>query len=278
MRILKINNFIKEEVQDFLNEKEYADEDFINLNDISLVEEYNKLNQQLFDNILPRVPLSWNTRKTSFGVVISQRNARTGEIRIKVLEISKFYKITYRQFKNTLAHEMIHIKQLSSGEIGNHGYTFDREARRINGMNLGFDITARSTEHVNVSDQVKGRKLIVMILEFDRRYYICVTTPDVYLLDSDFFFKYIKSLVNNGRYGTADITVIESENPELKRYRIIRSFKRGYAYYPLSDELLEQLLEDKIIKQIRIRKGVPTEMSEEVNPSSSGKWINMEIS
>jgi hypothetical protein len=240
-------SIINEVVDGFINEiNEYGDEDIINTNDIDFQHEYSKLNQQLFNNELPEVPLKWDNRKASLGHVNSLRNRLTGQIKINYLALSAFYKISYRQFKNTLAHEMIHVKQISRDGRGNHGYSFSREADRINAMGLGYAITEVNTERTVVSDETKTKTLIGMIFNIDGRYYLNVTTPSVYQTESDFVFNLFQRLVDNRKYREVEITAVESQNPQLMGYRISRSFKRGFTYSVLPDELLEQLLDDKI--------------------------------
>lgn len=272
-------SIINEVVDNFINEiKEYGDEDIISTNNIDFQHEYSKLNQQLFNNELPEVSLRWDNRKTSLGHVHSFINRFTGERRIDYLALSAFYKTSYRQFKNVLAHEMVHVKQLSRGEKGNHGYSFSREADRINAMGIGYAITEVNTEKTVVSDETKAKTLIGMIFNIDGRYYLNVTTPSVYQAESDFVFNLFQRLVDNRKYREVEITAVESRNPQLMAYRISRSFKRGFTYSQLSDELLEQLLDDKIIKNVKIKSGVPMAVSEDIEQSNSaGAWEEEDI-
>ena len=279
----RLISIINEEVGGFLTE--YADEDIIDTKNINLQQEYDRLNQQLFGDALPKIPLQWSNRKTSLGHVNSIRNRYTGEAKIRHLALTAFYKTPYRVFKDTLAHEMIHVKQISSGERGSHGWSFIREANRINGMGLGYHITETNTEKLDMSDRTKanmagkGKTLIAMIFDIDGKYYLNVTTPNVYQAESDFIFNLMERLVNRGKYGSIEVTVVESQNPALLTYRISRSFKRGYTYSPLNDELLEQLLNEKIIKSIKIKRGVPMQVSEDIQSSNvAGAWEEEEIS
>lgn len=279
----KLISIISEEVRDFLNEIEYQDEDIINTKDINLQNEYDKLNRQLFNNELPKLPLEWSNRKVALGHVRSLINRRTGEQKLVSLAMSTFFKTSYRQFKNTLAHEMIHVKIISSGKHdygGKHGYLFFDEARKINGMGLGYNITEKNTEEIEMSDQAKAnaKTLIAMIFNFDGRYFLNVTTLNTYQAESDFLFNFIEKLVNRGKYGSAEITVVESKNPQLMSFRISRSFKKGFSYSPLSDKLLEQLLDEKIIKNIKIKRGMPISVSEDIKyPDNSGDWEILDI-
>jgi len=271
----KLKLIISEEYNNFIHE-DYADEDIIDTNDINLQQEYDRLNQMLFGGTLPRVPLRWGKTKRSLGYVSSLRNRFTGEIQIKNLQISAFNKMPYNVFKNVLAHEMIHVKQLSGGEVGGHGHSFYSEMRRINNMGLGFEIDVRSTDNLSISDEVKGnmKPVIGLILNLDGKYFLAVTSPRVYQTEGDYVYKLFDSLVNNRfKYRTVEITVVESTNPELLKYQMKRSLVRGISYGPLSDELLEQLLDEKILKNVKIERGKPQVVSE-----NEGEWEEMIIS
>lgn len=269
---------INEELNGILNEREYSDEDIVETRDIDFQREYDKLNQQLFDNKLPKVPLKWSNTKRALGHVRSLHNRYTGEQRIEFLALSGFFKTPYKLFKNVLAHEMIHVEQISVfKERGNHGWSFMKEADRINGMGLGYKISEVNTERVGMSDQAMAKAgaktMIALIFNINGKYHLSVTTPKVYHSDSDYLFNFLERLVNRGKYNSIELTVVESTNPELAGNRIARNLKGGFSYTPLSDEFLEQLLEGNIIKNIKIKRGAPMEISEENLPSSSfGEW------
>ncbi len=280
MAIPKLISIISEEVNNFLNEIEYRDEDIINADSINLQHEYDKLNQQLFNNELPKILLRWSNRKTSLGHVSYVRNRLTGRTeKINGLSMSLFYETPYRIFKSTLAHEMIHIFELTHNERGSHGYFFQREARRINNMNLGFNITATNTEHLEMTSKTmanaitKRKTLIAMIMNIDGKYYINVTTPSVYQAESDSVFSMYEKFVNAGKYRNVEITVVESENPALMQYPISRTFKRRISYSALNDELLGSLLDEKILKNIKFKRGVPMSVSEDIESSDN----NLEV-
>jgi hypothetical protein len=271
-------SIIKEEVSGFLNELE--NEDIVDVNTLNLQAEYDKLNELLFGGSLSRVPMKWDNSKTHLGVVSSLRNRLTGEMRVVSLAMSKYYKTNYRQFKNTLAHEMIHVKQIFTEGSANHQWSFYSESRRINGMGLGFHITPKNTEEIQMSDTVKGnaKTLVAIIFDIDGQYYLSVTTPSVYASDFDFLVNYYQREVNRGKHRKVEISVVESRNPELMGKRILRSFQRSFSFIRMPEGLFEQLLNDKIIKSVKITRGVPAEVSEEVLPNANaGEWEKIEI-
>lgn len=279
---MKLLLIINEELNSLLNE--IADEDIVDSRNINLQKEYDELNQLLWDGKLPKVPLIFDSKKRGYGRVNALINRRTGEIAIQHLAISTLYKFTYRQFKNILAHEQIHVYQNGvMRERGGHGYDFERQARRINGMGLGFEITARNGEDFEVSDQAKAafskRKLIAIILNLDGEYNLVVTTPNTYNAEFDFLVNIFEGAVNRrGKYRSVEITVIETSSPEILGVSVAKSFKRSISSRPISDRLLETLLNDNIIKEIKIKRGVPVSMSEEKIPGNdSGAWEEIEI-
>jgi len=271
---MKINNIINEELDKILQESEYQPEDVINPENISLYNEYNELNQQLFNNDLPKINLLWGNRKTSLGHVSAMIHRITREAEIKNLTISKFFKITYQIFKDTLAHEMIHIKLINSREHNRndaHGRPFLREARRINDMGLGFNISISNEDHFKIRGNGKTKTVIAIMLNIDNKEYFLVTTPKTFAADGAQLFRIFAGSVHRGRYRNIDITAVESNNPELLGYTISRSFKRGVRYSPLPDELRNELLQDRVIKKISFPSD-NNEIDESENPNDAENW------
>jgi hypothetical protein len=280
---MKLLSIINEELNSLLNE--IADEDIVDSRNINLQQEYDDLNQLLWDGRLPKVPLKFDPSKKGYGRVNALINRYTRQISVQYLAISNLYKFTYRQFKNIMAHEQIHVYQNAvKQERGGHSWDFEREARRINGMGLGFEITARNGEDIPVSDQAKAgfkKKLIAIVLNFDGEYNLVVTSPNTYNAEFDFLVGIFEGAVNRrGKYRNVEITVIETSSPELLGFPVAKSFKRSISSRPISDRLLETLLNDNIIKEIKIKRGVPVSMSEEVIPGTEqkgGEWEEIEI-
>lgn len=276
-----LKSLIQEEVAKFISETfEHTDDELVGRQNINLQQEYDKLNQLLFEGKLPRVPLKWDNSKRRLGVVNSMRNRFTGEMKVIGLGMSGFYKINYRKFKDTLAHEMIHVWQVVTGRGGSHGWDFHSEARRINGMGLGFAITEKNNEEIPVSDRAatNAKTLIAIIYEIDGEFFLSVTTRNVYDTEFDFIIGFYQRAIDRGQVRNVEITVVESKNPQLLGKRILRTVRRGFSYSRLSDTLLAELLEDNIINSVRIKKTVPAGVSEEVLPGNPGDWEMIEIS
>lgn len=274
---MKIKDIIWEELKSFLNEM-LGDDEIANKTNIDLYEEYNRTNKELFNNQLPEVPMKWDNTRRRLGVVKSQRNAITGEARVISLGISVFYNSSYKQFKDTLAHEMIHVKQiLVTKEGGNHGISFHREADRINRMGLGYNIDVRESGERELSSSVRGKSLIGIIIEADGEFFLNVTTRKVF--DAEFetqLVTYYQRQVNKGSNKNVEITVVESTNPELLKARQTRTYRRGFSYMRLKNELLEDLLDDNIIRTVKFTPNQPAMVAEE--QENSGEWVTSIIS
>lgn len=274
-----IKSIIAEEYQT-LQEHSYQDEDIIDPTRIDLVGEFNKLNTQLFGDEVPKVPMKWSNRKGNLGHVSARINRLTNDAEIKHLAISSFHAMPYMIFKNTLAHEMIHVLLLSNGRHDPHqphGYAFHDEGRRINNMGLGYNITTSSEAQLGISDAAKqkanGKTFICMVLEIDGKTFLNVTTERVYEAEGQNVFDLFQKLVNRGKYREVDITVVESTNPELLKYRVTRTFKRGLSYAPVEYELLDDLLTGDTIRSEEIRN----DMSESEHVDDAANWIDVTI-
>lgn len=273
---MNIDSIIYEELYKLLKESDYQDNDIIDPTKISLTDEYSKLNGDLFGNTLPRISMRWSNRKGNLGHVKALFNRLTREAKIEYLAISSFHAMPYRIFKDTLAHEMIHIKLLTYGGHDRrdpHDYNFMKEANRINGMGLGYNITKSSEEKLGISNTVSNNKLLVgIMLNIDGTNYLSVTTPNVFKAEGELILKSFKNSVERGRYKRVEITVVESKNVQMLKYRIGRTFRRGFSYAPLSDELLNELLQDKILLKLEFELGGEHKISETENPNAAGNW------
>ena len=233
-----------------LEAKEHQDDEMIDFNEISLQQEYDKLNALLFNNELKTVPMKWNNRRTAGGAVRAFRNSAWDDIRIRELAISKFLEIPYKLFKDVLAHEMIHVKFLQDGNFKEgHGYGFQAEMHRINNMGLGFNITTKmeNTDVFNVSKhmQTNQKELIAILTNTNKdKNRLTVTTPSVWDRDGHVLETFYKKLVRIGKYSEMESTVIKTNNPRLIRYPKKRTFARGVSYSIIDDDFAKELLED----------------------------------
>ena len=152
---------------------DHTDEEMVTFANIDLRHEFDKLNNMLFNGDLTSIPLAWSNTKAKYGHVKYQYSrANRLPLRIHGLFITKFFKITYKKFKDILAHEMIHVKNIQDSMRTNtprykgdaHGVEFFRELNRINAMGLGFNVTDKEYDSHDVSDNVKGKEMYVGVL------------------------------------------------------------------------------------------------------------------
>ena len=258
----RLIEIIKEEIEEIIISEEYQDDNIINFDDINLQQEFNKINAEIFNNNVPVVPLKWSKRKTALGHVRSRVNRATREIISVELWISTFFAVTHQQFKNVMAHEMIHVL-LNDEDMLNmydpHGFEFMKQANRINEMGLGYNITKTNGEDLAVSDKTLERTAnkprIVIIFDLDGKFFIATTTRAVYERDFESLARLFENVIKRGKYSRVELNVVESTNPQLLKFPQQRSFVRSVSYGPVSDELLGELLDDNIIKTVTLEKG-----------------------
>jgi hypothetical protein len=233
--------------------KEHADDEVIDFNEINLQHEFDKLNDLLFNGELYPIDLMWNRTRSAHGQVKAQKYRSTGKIVIKSLSISKFLAITYRHFKNVLAHEMIHVSLLQKNINAGHDYRFVREMDRINNMNLGFNVTIKADSSAfELSKEVmnKRRKLVVLVTRVDNEDGKRVSVMGVNLYKSSGYrvtkiYEYLTNTASGKRpkYNEVNGDFYYSDNPELQRYSVQKSLS-NLSYTNSTDEEVNKLIED----------------------------------
>lgn len=226
--------------------REHTDDEIVTFNEIDLQHEYDKFNALLFGGSLPNVNLSWNNNKGRHGMVRSVVNKFSKKpIRIEGLYMSKYFKITYRKFKDIFAHEMIHVKNIDDAIKLNipryrgdaHGYEFMREANRINSMGLGFNITDKEYESIDVSDHVRGRNIYIGVLKVrgaKNGDFIIAMTPAAYAqrkeLESIFDYN-----IKRGKYKNVEIKYYNTNSPHFLKFSVQRNFNTNVRYKPATE-------------------------------------------
>lgn len=232
-------------VETLAEAKQHTDDEIVDFDEIDLQDEYNKLNALLFNGKLKPVEMIWNSRRSSHGVVKAQRNRSTGEIRIKSLGVSKFLDVPYKVFKDTLAHEMIHVYLLQQGINDGHGYRFKSEMSRINSMGLGFEVSVtRDSSSFGLSKhaQAKAKELVFFIIDTNaKKNMLVVVTPSVYQKEGYELEKLYGRLVVARKYLWVKGEVFKSTDPNLMKYTQNRNFRSGISYVPIEDNVAEEL-------------------------------------
>ena len=232
--------------------KEYADDDIIDFNDINLEQEFDKLNKLLFDNKCNRVPLELSMRRMAHGHVSATINRLSRKITVKKLAISKFYNIPYKLFKDTFAHEMIHVYLLQQNINDGHGVYFHREMNRINGMGLGFNVSVKlDSGDLELSSSVKGRDVIFMIFSNGGKIGLSVMTPTAYYSQGVKIGKIFSYATRSGKYKEFVGEFYESNNPLLRKFTIQRSFTKSISHSTITEDMMDKLIsESKKISEV----------------------------
>ena len=227
---------------------EHTDDEVVTFEKIDLEYEFEKLNKLLFNGELQIVPLKWSVSKGKHGFVGYMRNRLTGQPeKITGLSMSKFFKIPYKMFKDTLAHEMIHVKNLQDDMKTNrphyrsdaHGRDFMREASRIGAMGLGFNITVTGEGSFEVSDDIKGKDLYFAVLTLDGYKggtHILVMTPKVFENDRSDLESLFNRLIARGKYRGVTFEYYKTNSPYFAQFSAQRSLKGSVTYSKSKDE------------------------------------------
>lgn len=231
---------------------EHADDEIVTFANIDLRHEFDKLNNMLFNGELTSIPLSWSNTKAKYGHVKYQYSrANRLPLRIHGLFITKFFKITYKKFKDILAHEMIHVKNIQDSMRTNtprykgdaHGVEFFRELNRINAMGLGFNVTDKEYDSHDVSDNVKGKEMYVGVLRVNgvkSGTFIIAMTPLAYSQRSrivDIFNQAIRS----GKYKSVEVEYFKVDSPYFLKFRQQRNFNTNVGYATAKQEDLDKI-------------------------------------
>lgn len=231
---------------------EHADDEMVTFANIDLRHEFNKLNNMLFNWELDPIPLAWSNTRAKYGHVKYNYNRATRlPLKIYGLFITKFFKITYKKFKDILAHEMIHVKNIQDSIRTNtpryksdaHGYEFFKELNRINAMGLGFNVTDKEYDSHEVSDDIKGKEMYLGILRVEGTRsgtFIIAMTPTAYSQRSrlvDIFNQPIKS----GKYKSVEIEYFKVNSPYFLKFRLQRNFNTNVSYVSANQEDLDKI-------------------------------------
>lgn len=231
--------------------KEHTDDEIVEFNEIDLQHEYNKLNDLLFGGKLYPIEMLWNKRRSVHGSVTASINRRTKEITIKALKISQFLAITYKYFKDILAHEMIHVYWLQHNINAKHDYRFVQQMNRINGMGLGFNVSIKgdsSKFELSKETLAKKKQLVVLVtkVEGESTSRLSVMGLNLYKTKgyriSDIYETLTYSGKEQSKYGEVLCDFYLSDNPELQRYPVQKSLY-NLRFHNMPDEKAANLVD-----------------------------------
>lgn len=248
--MIKLRKFIRESIQNIIEAKQHTDDEIVDFDEMDLQYEFDKLNGLLFGGSLKSVEMVWNTRRTAHGTVKFTRNRMTGEIKIRFLGISKFYDVPYKIFKDTLAHEMIHVYLIQNGTSDGHGPNFIREMNRINSKGMGFDVSVtRDSSKLEVSKhvQTKAKELVLVIVETDKqKNMVAVTSKNIFQREGNKIEALYSRVMRSGKYNWVKGEFFLSKNPKLLKFPQQRSFDNKFSYMILNQEEVDELKADAV--------------------------------
>jgi len=228
---------------------EHTDDEIVTFDNIDLQYEYNKLNNMLFNDELTTISMSWANTKGKHGSVKFRATNLGGKARkvnsITGLFLSKYFKIPYKMFKDTLAHEMIHVKNLQDAMRNNrviytnegHGSVFIREMNRINSMGLGFKISVTGEESYDVADHVKGREMYIGVVKLKglkSGTFIVGMTPSAYAQKEQM------ERIFSRNYSSVEIDYYKTNNPYFLKFSAQRNFNTNVGYKVASEADLQK--------------------------------------
>jgi len=238
--IKSYNNFLLLEFNDIRNK-------------IDLQEEYDRLNKELFNGELYKIPLRWERIKKHGGRVMYKQEKVNGRLFNTdiTLAMSDFYDYDYDMFINTFAHEMIHvyIAQNNIKDIGgSHGVYFKRKMDEINkkGYNIDIKLDISDIPMANSKELTNG--VYVFMIEDDKG------VKSIALFGSNMYNDTVKDAVLKAltriavAYNiTYKVWIVYSKNGILKRYPTKRTLKKLETIVVTDTLLWNQLIEDKMI-------------------------------
>ena len=252
-------------LEDLSGGYEHQNDEIVTFDKIDLQKEYSKLNQLLFNGELPSINVEWDKRKGAHGSVHAIKN-RYGLSVINGLYMSKFFKIPYWAFKNVLAHEMIHVKNISNsiddhwyGKRNPHGHHFEKEMNRINSLGLGFKITKiglgeELDGNTEVSDHIKEKERKFCLLKYKKNTglygYKDKTEYGVLIFPNNGSFEsaryHIKNIFDNstksGRYSGVELVFGDSMDRNFLLYSVRRNIGKRIVWNTIDETKYEKLL------------------------------------
>jgi hypothetical protein len=253
-QLTKLKHILKEEDQPM--------DDMVDFDQINLQYEYAKLNDMLFNGELPKVPMMWDKTKTAHGRLKKWTRRDTGKVVKMEMMVSRFYDVPYKVFRNTLAHEMIHVFQaindIEEGD-GNHGQVFHREMNRINGMGLGFNVSVKldiTKLDLKVSGSVKAVRLVAVVLTFnDNEKVLSILTPNCYQNDMIHLANIFEYSIRKGEYTKVEASIFDTQIPSLRRLKANSSIKKTISWVRAPQDMINMVMnEGSLINHFVITK------------------------
>lgn len=237
---------------------------------IDLQKEFDDINKIAFDGELKSIPLKWVHTKGSSGKLATQSKVKVINGRKvgpsydetpKYIAISTYYEKSYEEFRNVLAHEMIHlwITQHKIQDNGHHGFKFQDKMAEVN--KHGFNVTLKDdVAGVELSDKNPVKKeLGVFILDNQSDDKVLVSVMDLSQMTKSNMQSIIETVkytseVNKSKY---QLDFRRSNYYLLNTYRVTKKFKNAGSlkYYNVGNKLEDLVKNSKLIEEWVIDAG-----------------------
>ena len=141
------------------------------------------------------------------------------------------------EIRSVLVHEMIHVYFFNMGNWKeSHGWRFKAQMRRINNMNLGFEICIScDITKLKVAGKLKRPYDVVLVETKQNEKLIGVVREPISKSDREYFINKFKSMTQTVIY------LPNILNPELKKYKISSNLKSLRYLYEIEEELYNDL-------------------------------------
>lgn len=228
----------------------------------NLQDDYNMINDLMFEGKLKPVPLRWMSTKYKLGVM-----AYTESGSIEYVGISTFYKLTRQQYLDVLAHEMIHVymEQNSIKERDHHGSKFMAILDDLNKRFPEFKIAKSENAidfQVGKNSKIKTYGVVLFdTVKRDNTNDISIVAVQQNVLDDNKQLdEFIDGLIKQANIAflhdkTVSIEVYKSAHPDIPKFKIKKSLSlRSMELFVIGDEMAEDIRnESELISKVKIK-------------------------
>lgn len=201
-------------------------------------EEFDRLNELLFNNEVIYPEILFEPHKTKIAWTTFWSNGKV------TLTFNKNFILSFEQFRNVLAHEMIHIlltqRRIFKDYGGDHGIYFTREMDRINNMNVGIHISPRDTILPNQQRFKKEKDYYVIFFNWKDEKILC---PFSVKEECEKFWDIAMKSFKISSPKELTIYMAKTSLNEINFYSIARTTK-NVKQYSIPEDLYQKLLNE----------------------------------
>jgi len=232
----------------------------INPRNTNLSDDFDFINDLIFDNKITKPKLLWFKSKNKIGLT----TFNYGKGGVKEIKISNYYNITRVQYLGVLAHEMVHayIEEYNIIDNNSHGRVFKRILNTLNNKQDLFVIYPREdAAYFPVSDKVK-KEIGVLLFRVDNDISgIFINKKLINDADalSDFIYnlkEYIRKNPLNifNRNKSVEIDFYKCDDPELSKFKLkTKLILSGLQFFTITDDILGKIKSGELLKIMKIK-------------------------